>query len=121
VHRTGRGRRGAHPAPTDRPEIVHKRDAYEEYWATTLRTGVASGAFDVDDLTVARLALLEMCNGVAQWYRPDGRLDLRGLQDAFVRLSLDMVRYREYAPAAYAEVVARLLPCEPLGCFAEPP
>jgi AcrR family transcriptional regulator len=99
--------------PQDRPEIIRKRDAYEKYWTTALSAGVASGAFTVDDLTVSRLALLEMCNGVAQWYHPDGRLDLRQLQDVFVRLSLNMLRYRGDAPPAGVEPTARLLPCEP--------
>jgi AcrR family transcriptional regulator len=99
--------------PQDRPEIIRKRDAYETYWATALSAGVASGAFTVDDLTVSRLALLEMCNGVAQWYHPDGRLDLQRLQDVFVRLSLNMLCHRGDAPPAGVEPTARLLPCEP--------
>lgn len=40
---------------------------------------------------MARYALLEMCNGVADWYRPDGRLSVAELQDRFSELACRMV------------------------------
>jgi hypothetical protein len=64
---------------------------------------------------VARLALVEMCNGVALWYRPDGRLSVAELQDRFVELagrlaSSRVVRRDEYGP-----------PVTPLRLDSEPP
>lgn len=99
--------------PANRAPIVEKRDAYEALWTDSLHEGVASGQFGADDVTVARLALLEMCNGIAHWYRPEGRLDLRKLQDAFVRLGLDMLRHNATAPDTGTDLSARRLPCEP--------
>lgn len=68
-------------------EIIALRDEYEALVAGVLARGMAAGEFHVTDLGVARLALVEMCNGVALWYRPDGRLSVAELQDRFVELA----------------------------------
>ncbi|MER5625742.1 TetR/AcrR family transcriptional regulator [Streptosporangium sp. NPDC002544] len=75
-------------------EIVAMRDDYESMFQRVLERGVRTGEFQITDLRVARLALLEMCNGVAVWYRPDGRLSVAQLQDRFVELSCRLVGSR---------------------------
>jgi TetR/AcrR family transcriptional regulator, cholesterol catabolism regulator len=97
----------------DRPVILEKRDAYEAYWADVLRDGIACRDFAVDEPAVSRLALLEMCNGVARWYRPGGPLSLERLQDVFVRLAFNLVGFAGAVPAADPSSYARVLPCEP--------
>jgi AcrR family transcriptional regulator len=87
----------------NRAEIIALRDEYEALVAGVLARGVATGEFHVTDLGVARLALVEMCNGVALWYRPDGRLSVAELQDRFVELAGRLagsraVRRDEYGP-----------------------
>ena len=47
-----------------------------------------------DDLRLARLALLEMCNGVTRWFSPKGPTSLEDVADAFADLALGMVRAR---------------------------
>lgn len=97
-----------------RAAIVAKRDAYERYWSDTMAAGVSSGDFTVDDLPVARLALLEMCNGVAHWYQPEGPLDLPRIEEIFVRLSFNLVRYPGPIHGPRPELRARRLACEPV-------
>jgi hypothetical protein len=75
-------------------EIVAMRDDYESLFQRVLERGVRTGEFQITDLQVARLALIEMCNGVAVWYRADGRLSVAQLQDRFVELACRLVGSR---------------------------
>ncbi|WP_193081595.1 TetR/AcrR family transcriptional regulator [Brevibacterium aurantiacum] len=65
-------------------ELVALRDDYESMFSTVINRGIHTGAFEVFDPHLLRLALLEMLNGVAHWYRPNGRLSCREVQRRFV-------------------------------------
>lgn len=73
-------------APKDR--IIAYRDNYEGLWREVVESGTRSGDFQVRDTAVAARALIEMCTGVAHWYKPEGRLDLDDLGDMYVELCL---------------------------------
>jgi hypothetical protein len=70
-----------------RTDIVARRDAYEDLWRTALAQGVETGEF-VDRGGVARLALIEMCTGVAHWYKPRGALTIPELCTRFGDMAL---------------------------------
>ncbi len=53
-------------------KVMQLRDGYERLWAETLERGARSGEFSFADARITRLALLEMCNGVARWYSDRG-------------------------------------------------
>lgn len=72
---------------TNRPSLQALRDEYEALFAQVLERGQRVGAFKTQDLTMARLAIMEMGTGVAHWYRPDGRLDLPPVQRFFVDMA----------------------------------
>lgn len=74
-------------APHKHAELMGLRDAYESLFAEVLETGARAGLFRLTDLKVARLALLEMCNGVANWYQPDGELSVAQIQERFVEFA----------------------------------
>lgn len=93
--------------------MVEKRDRYERFWTLALEEGVRSGAFAVENVPVTRLALIEMCNGVASWFVPGGPFELDRIQDIFVRLSFNMVRHAGVPSGADPELAPRLLACEP--------
>jgi AcrR family transcriptional regulator len=69
----------------NRDEMQAMRDNYEAFFGHVLERGGRMGVFEVGDLALSRLAVLEMCTGVAHWYRPGGRLTLPEIQDYFVR------------------------------------
>jgi AcrR family transcriptional regulator len=69
---------------TNRPVLQKMRDDYEALFAQVLERGQRVGDFPTEDLTMARLAIMEMGTGVAHWYRPDGRLPLPLVQQFFV-------------------------------------
>ncbi|MDQ0378992.1 TetR/AcrR family transcriptional regulator [Amycolatopsis thermophila] len=74
-----------------RRRVVGLRDEYEAIWAGILDEGVAAGVFDAPEPAVTRLALLEMCTGVARWYSPRGPLPLDRLAARYAQLALRML------------------------------
>jgi AcrR family transcriptional regulator len=76
-------------------EVLRLRDGYESLWAHTIALGAESGAFRVAEPGLARLALVEMCNGVAHWYKPGGRLTLGEVCDHFCNMALCLVNARD--------------------------
>jgi AcrR family transcriptional regulator len=98
-----------------RSKVVQRRDEYEGLWAAVVREGSATGVFDVQDLKITRLALLEMCNGVAHWYSEHGTLAVGEMAEAFAELALSLVgasddgrklRVEDVANASVGEVLA---------------
>jgi AcrR family transcriptional regulator len=95
-------------------EIMALRDSYEDLFRDVLRRGAAAGEFHVSDLAIARLALMEMCNGVANWYDPGGRLSVTHLQDRFAELACRMAGSRHVGAKEYRpDVVVPRLESEP--------
>ena len=78
-----------------REEVRRRRDSYEAYFRQVVAEGVASGEFHDVDPNVAATWILSALNGIAGWYRPDGRLSAGEIGDQ------------------YAELVARALECRP--------
>lgn len=72
-----------------RSAIVKYRDDYEALWNNAISAAKKSGQVTVTDVAVATKSLLEMCTGVAHWYRPDGRLDLASLIDIYIELCMN--------------------------------
>jgi AcrR family transcriptional regulator len=100
--------------PHKHEELIALRDDYESMFGQVLERGARSGVFRLTDLKVARLAILEMCNGVANWYQPTGELSVAQIQQRFVEyagrlVGIDGLERRvdvhEYPPL--------LLPTEP--------
>jgi AcrR family transcriptional regulator len=76
-------------------KVKQLRDGYELLWAETLERGVRSGEFSIADARITRLALLEMCNGVARWYSDRGSKSPAEIADCFADLALAMVSARQ--------------------------
>ena len=68
--------------------IEQLRRRYETVLESILQIGVGEGAFSVGDTKVTTLAIIAMLTGVTTWFRPEGRLSLRAVQDQY----WDMVR-----------------------------
>jgi AcrR family transcriptional regulator len=75
-------------SPAARGPVVALRDTYERLWAAAIDDGVAAGTFRTTHPAVTRLALLEMCSGVARWYSPHGPLSLEALAEHYAQLAL---------------------------------
>lgn len=77
--------------PVDRLIIVEQRDAYEKYWADAIADGVAAGYFSVPDQSSARMAILEMCSGVARWFSEGGKYSVDQIADIHVDLAASLL------------------------------
>lgn len=71
--------------------IAARRDAYERRVRDILEEGMTSGRFRPLDPVVTAAFLLTACNGVADWYRPDGRVAPKAIADGYVALILGAV------------------------------
>ena len=71
-----------------RAVIAGRRDAYEARFRATIQDGIATGAFRSTDPAIAATFILTALNGIATWYRPDGRLSPDRVADQYVDLAL---------------------------------
>jgi AcrR family transcriptional regulator len=77
-----------HLSPERRDAIGLRRDAYERRVRSVIAEGQAVGAFAAIDPALAATFLLTALNGIATWYRPDGRLSADRIADHYVDLAL---------------------------------
>jgi hypothetical protein len=77
-----------HLSEPRRAAIDARRDAYEARFRATIEDGVAGGAFRSTDPAIAAAFILTALNGIATWYRPDGRLSADRVADQYVDLAL---------------------------------
>jgi AcrR family transcriptional regulator len=77
----------------NRREMQSLRDEYEMLFGQAIERGVRVGTFATADVALTRLAVLEMCTGVAHWYDPRGRLALEDIQRFFVATTCRMLSF----------------------------
>lgn len=71
-----------------RAEVLLRRDRYEARLRTLIAEGVACRAFGPTDPALAATFILTGLNGIATWYRPDGRLSPDRIADRYAELAL---------------------------------
>ncbi|RMH57729.1 MAG: TetR family transcriptional regulator [Deinococcus-Thermus bacterium] len=75
-----------------RPELQEKikarRDEYEGHFRQIIEAGVKQGEFEVEDVRLAALFVLSALNWTYHWYRPEGKLTLEELAQAYSNLIL---------------------------------
>ena len=74
-------------SPHRRAEMAARRDAYEARIRGIIEAGVASGTFRPVDPGLTANFLLTGLNGIATWYRPDGRLTPEQIADEYADLA----------------------------------
>ncbi|MFD9737936.1 TetR/AcrR family transcriptional regulator [Umezawaea sp. NPDC059074] len=94
-------------SPARRKAVVALRDRYEALWQDAIDAGVADGVFHVRAPRVARLALLEMCGGIARWYTPDGPIPLEDLALRYAEMALGVLGVAGPPPPLDVDTVRR--------------
>ncbi|MFI7616202.1 TetR/AcrR family transcriptional regulator [Nonomuraea terrae] len=61
-------------SPDQRREGIHLQKAYHDAVRDVIAEGCATGEFQVDDVGMATMAVLDMLNGVREWFRRSGPL-----------------------------------------------
>lgn len=74
--------------PTRRAAILLRRDAYEGRFRDMIQRGIGDGTFRLTDPSIAGAFVLTALNGIAAWYRPEGRLGVDRIADHYADLTL---------------------------------
>jgi AcrR family transcriptional regulator len=77
-----------HLSKERRDVIRQRRDAYEARFRAIVEAGMSVGLFRATDGALAATFILTAINGLATWYRPDGRLGADRIADHYVDLAL---------------------------------
>lgn len=75
-------------SPSNRRRYSTRRKSVENVLTGVIEAGVQDGTFLVTDPHETSRALLGMCQSVARWYRPKGRLSAEGLVGRYVDIAL---------------------------------
>jgi AcrR family transcriptional regulator len=95
--------------PKARAAVIALRNEYEAIWRSLLAEGTAQHAvFRIGSPKLTRLALLEMCNGVARWYARSGEFAPGDIADYYADLALAMVVARRGGRAIRLDATAGL-------------
>ena len=70
-------------------ETLEGRRAYGRRFQALVEEGIAAGVVRDLDPKVLTYAILGLCNSVARWYRPDGRLSAEEVRDVFAAFAAD--------------------------------
>lgn len=76
---------------------VARRDELEGLLRTAVAEGVDEGVFATPHPRESVRAMLAMCQGIANWYRPDGTVPPQDMALRYVDLALAMVQRRSLA------------------------
>ena len=71
-----------------RAQIAARRDDYESLFRRAIAEGVASGEFGRVDPALTAIIILSALNGIATWYRPEGKLSPAAIADRHADLFL---------------------------------
>jgi AcrR family transcriptional regulator len=79
-------------APERREAVARSRAAYQGYFERVIGEGADAGEFEAADPRLAAIFVLSAMNGMAHWYRPDGRLGPDALAEQYADLFLGGLR-----------------------------
>ena len=71
--------------------ILKLRSAYEKNLRQILREGAEADMFDIDDVGLTAMAIIQMITGVIVWFRPDERLSVEEVTDTYLKMTLRLV------------------------------
>lgn len=75
-----------------RKRALELRDDYEMIWRTIIAQGNDAGVFQVQNVKLGAIALIEMGRSISHWYRPEGGLTLPEICSLHVDWALGLVR-----------------------------
>ena len=77
-------------APEALAEIIQAQKRFDRLLSKLLTEGVATGEFDIPDVSLAALVIGGMISWSYTWYRPNGRLPVDELCDRMAAFALQM-------------------------------
>jgi AcrR family transcriptional regulator len=73
---------------------IRFQQTYHDAVRDVIEEGRATGEFRVEDVEITTMAILDMLNGVREWFRRPGRLTLDEIVDTYQNLVLCLLRQR---------------------------
>lgn len=84
--------------PAQREESITLQIAYHDAVRDTIAEGGKAGEFRVDDVSIAAMAVLDMLNGIREWFSPAGTLRRADVVEHYRTLILTMLGAATTAP-----------------------
>jgi AcrR family transcriptional regulator len=109
-----------------RAEINAIRRSYQHELMAVIDEGVRAGEFDVDDAHIAAMAILNMINGVNEWFRDGGKLTIEDVAQEYAHIAVHRIlgakrgRKRLAAKPARAKPAAKTAAAKPAGTRGAP-
>ncbi|MEZ2332713.1 TetR/AcrR family transcriptional regulator [Mesorhizobium sp. RCC_202] len=72
-------------------QILKMRTAYEKELRAILRDGAELGRFQIDDIGLTAMALIQMMTGVIVWFRPGERLSVAEVTSTYLSMTMRLV------------------------------
>lgn len=72
-------------------QILKLRAAYEKELRAILRDGVEAEVFEIDDVGLTAMALIQMMTGVIVWFRPGERLSIDEVTTTYLSMTMRLV------------------------------
>ena len=71
--------------------ILRLRNSYERELRQILREGADAAVFDIDDVELTAMAIIQMITGVIVWFRPDERLSVEQVAETYHTMTMRLV------------------------------
>ncbi|MDX8469232.1 TetR/AcrR family transcriptional regulator [Mesorhizobium sp. VK23B] len=78
-------------SPERLTRILKLRTAYEKELRAILRDGAEAGIFEIDDVGLTAMALIQMMTGVIVWFRPGERLSIAEVTTTYLSMTMRLV------------------------------
>ena len=67
---------------------IQRRDRFEQLWRELIQSGVDTGCFHCQDISITVRALLGVLNWTITWYQPSGKYNAEQIADQYVNVFL---------------------------------
>lgn len=71
--------------------ILKLRTIYEKNLRQIVRDGADAKLFDIDDVQLTAMAIIQMLTGVIVWFRPDERLSVKEVTETYLKMTMRLV------------------------------
>ena len=78
-------------SPQRLTQVLKLRTAHEKSMRDILRAGAEAGDFQIDDVYLTSMAIIQMITGVIVWFRPDERLSVEQVTETYLGMTMRLV------------------------------
>jgi len=83
--------------PATLQKVRQQHHEFDNKLSKLIRAGIRSGDFEIEDASLASLAISGMVRWVHRWYNPEGRMSAAQICNKMAALALNLVRHSQSA------------------------